>query len=129
MTMQVFVRGEYTMIAAPVQRDVDGIPKGSHYLTDRGAAGVSVWMIAYPGCVSRPMSGVRSAAAGRDSVWLSGAGGTAVHRHGRPLVVRLIRFVDEDRVDLRQIHEPSWIGVVTALADWCLQVGDDSLLR
>ena len=31
VTMQVFV-GEYcTMIAAPVQCDVDGIPKGSHY--------------------------------------------------------------------------------------------------
>jgi len=30
--MQVFVRDHYTMIAAPVQRDVDGIPKGSHYV-------------------------------------------------------------------------------------------------
>ena len=29
--MQVFVRGYCTMIAAPVQCDVDGIPKGSHY--------------------------------------------------------------------------------------------------
>src|SRR4029077_15297682 len=28
--MQVFVRGDRTMIAAPVQCDVDGIPKGSH---------------------------------------------------------------------------------------------------
>src|SRR5215213_10352800 len=28
--MQVFVRGHLTMIAAPVQCDVDGIPKGSH---------------------------------------------------------------------------------------------------
>jgi len=32
VTMQVFVRDHYTMIAAPVQRDVDGIPKGSHYV-------------------------------------------------------------------------------------------------
>src|SRR5262245_59160359 len=30
VTMQVFVRDHYTMIAAPVQCDVDGIPKGSH---------------------------------------------------------------------------------------------------
>src|SRR5688572_10731997 len=28
--MQVFVRGYCTMIAAPVQCDVDGIPKGTH---------------------------------------------------------------------------------------------------
>jgi hypothetical protein len=31
VTMQVFVRGNCTMIAAPVQCDVDGIPKGSHF--------------------------------------------------------------------------------------------------
>src|SRR5579871_325667 len=31
MTMQVFVRDHYTMVAAPVQRNVDGIAKGSHY--------------------------------------------------------------------------------------------------
>jgi hypothetical protein len=30
VTMQVFVRGNRTMIAAPVQCDVDRIPKGSH---------------------------------------------------------------------------------------------------
>jgi hypothetical protein len=30
VTMQVFVRDPYAMIAAPVQCDVDGIPKGSH---------------------------------------------------------------------------------------------------
>jgi hypothetical protein len=28
--MQVFVRDHCTMIAAPVQCDIDGIPKGSH---------------------------------------------------------------------------------------------------
>src|SRR5438552_17552483 len=33
VTMQVFVRGDCTMIAAPVQCDVDGVPKGSHYIT------------------------------------------------------------------------------------------------
>jgi hypothetical protein len=32
VTMDVFVRDAFTMIAAPVQRDVDGIPKGSHYV-------------------------------------------------------------------------------------------------
>src|SRR5262252_1806927 len=32
MTMQVFVREHETMIAASVQSDVDGIPKGSHYV-------------------------------------------------------------------------------------------------
>src|SRR5687768_15549932 len=32
VTMQVFVRENSTMIAAPIQRDVDGIPKGSHYV-------------------------------------------------------------------------------------------------
>ena len=31
VTMQVFVRDAGPMIAAPVQGDVDGIPKGSHY--------------------------------------------------------------------------------------------------
>src|SRR5215470_15680305 len=31
VTMQVFVREHCTMIAAPVQCDVDVIPKGSHY--------------------------------------------------------------------------------------------------
>jgi len=31
VTMQFFVRQYYTMIAAPVQCDVDGIAKGSHY--------------------------------------------------------------------------------------------------
>ena len=30
VTMQFFVREHCTMIAAPVQCDVDGIPKGSH---------------------------------------------------------------------------------------------------
>jgi hypothetical protein len=30
MTMQVFVREYGTMIAASVQSDVDGIPKGAH---------------------------------------------------------------------------------------------------
>ena len=30
MTVQVFVRDHRTVIAAPVQCDVDGIPKGSH---------------------------------------------------------------------------------------------------
>ena len=31
--MQVFVREPFTMIAAPVQCDVDGIPKGSHCIS------------------------------------------------------------------------------------------------
>jgi hypothetical protein len=31
VTMQLFVRGYRTMITAPVQSDVDGIPKGPHY--------------------------------------------------------------------------------------------------
>src|SRR5882757_11152067 len=31
VTMQFFVHDPFTMIAAPVQCDVDGIPKGSHY--------------------------------------------------------------------------------------------------
>src|SRR6185503_3034840 len=31
VTMQLFVRENCTMIAAPVQCDVDGISKGSHY--------------------------------------------------------------------------------------------------
>jgi hypothetical protein len=30
VTMQFFVREHCAMIAAPVQCDVDGIPKGSH---------------------------------------------------------------------------------------------------
>ena len=32
VTMQVFIRDNCTVIAAPVQCDVDGIPKGSHYV-------------------------------------------------------------------------------------------------
>ena len=32
VTMQVFVRDHLSMIAAPVQCDVDGIPKGAHYV-------------------------------------------------------------------------------------------------
>ncbi|HMH25282.1 MAG TPA: hypothetical protein VK542_01715, partial [Gemmatimonadaceae bacterium] len=32
VTMQLFVGDPFTMIAAPVQCDVDGIPKGSHYV-------------------------------------------------------------------------------------------------
>jgi len=32
VTMQLFVRDAFMMIAAPVQGDVDGIPKGSHYV-------------------------------------------------------------------------------------------------
>jgi hypothetical protein len=32
VTMQVFVRDHLTMIAAPVQGDIDGIPKGSRDL-------------------------------------------------------------------------------------------------
>jgi hypothetical protein len=32
VTKQVFVREHCTMIAAPVQCDVDGVPKGSHYV-------------------------------------------------------------------------------------------------
>jgi hypothetical protein len=31
MTMQFLVRNYYTMIAAPIQGDVDGISKGTHY--------------------------------------------------------------------------------------------------
>jgi hypothetical protein len=31
VTMHVFVRGDGKMIAATVQRDVDGVPKGSHF--------------------------------------------------------------------------------------------------
>jgi hypothetical protein len=30
VAVHLFVRGDGTMIAAPVQRDVDGVPKGSH---------------------------------------------------------------------------------------------------
>ena len=33
VTMQVFVREHCTMIAAPVQSDVDVIPKWSHYVS------------------------------------------------------------------------------------------------
>src|SRR6516165_4591761 len=32
VTMQLFVREKCTMIAAPVQCDIDRIPKGSHYV-------------------------------------------------------------------------------------------------
>jgi hypothetical protein len=31
VTMQVFVRDDCSMVAAPVQCNVDGIPKPSHY--------------------------------------------------------------------------------------------------
>jgi hypothetical protein len=32
MTVQIFVRNDFTVIAAPVQSDVDGISKWSHYV-------------------------------------------------------------------------------------------------
>jgi hypothetical protein len=32
VTVHLFVRGDGMMIAAPVQCDVDGVPKGSHYV-------------------------------------------------------------------------------------------------
>jgi hypothetical protein len=32
VAVQLFVRDPFTMIAAPVQCDVDGIPKWSHYV-------------------------------------------------------------------------------------------------
>jgi hypothetical protein len=35
VTMQFFVRDDCTMIAAPVQCDVDGVPKGSHFDFER----------------------------------------------------------------------------------------------
>jgi hypothetical protein len=35
VTMQVFVRDPFTMIVAAVQCEVDGIPKGSHYVRVR----------------------------------------------------------------------------------------------
>src|SRR6266542_6234307 len=38
--MQVFVREHCTMIAAPVQCDVDGIPKGSHCVLLKRAIGI-----------------------------------------------------------------------------------------
>jgi hypothetical protein len=40
--MQLFVREHCTMIAAPVQCDVDGIPKGSHYVLLKRANDSSV---------------------------------------------------------------------------------------
>ena len=39
VTMQVFVCEPFTVIAAPVQRDVDGISKGSHYVLLKRANG------------------------------------------------------------------------------------------
>src|SRR6059036_1811212 len=48
VTMQVFVREHCTMIAASVQCDVDGIPKGSHYVT------VHRWVARYDG-TARPV--------------------------------------------------------------------------
>jgi hypothetical protein len=45
VTMQVFVRDHYTMIAASVQCDVDGVSKGSHF--------ARVLPIGYSGKVSR----------------------------------------------------------------------------
>ena len=39
VTMQLFVREYSAMIVAPVQRDVDGIPKGSHYVRVSSAIG------------------------------------------------------------------------------------------
>jgi hypothetical protein len=40
VTMQVFLREHCTMIAAPVQCDIDGIPKGSHYSRVQGIVAV-----------------------------------------------------------------------------------------
>jgi hypothetical protein len=44
VTMQVSVRGYCTVIAAPIQCDVDGVPKGSHFarVPTMGTLAVSV---------------------------------------------------------------------------------------
>ncbi len=42
MTMQVFVREHCTVIAAPVQCDVDGVPKRSHFVRVPVMAGASL---------------------------------------------------------------------------------------
>src|SRR5205823_4028349 len=49
VTMHFFVRGYCTMIAAPVQGDVDGIPKGSHCILGL-LAGVLGWHGQVPPC-------------------------------------------------------------------------------
>jgi hypothetical protein len=46
--MQVFVREHFAMIAAPVQRDVDGIPKGSHDVSVAPIEGESAWEAEFP---------------------------------------------------------------------------------
>src|SRR5438477_13218061 len=48
--MQVFVRGDCTMIAAPVQCDVDGVPQGSRFARSSGNCDPAV--IRRPGCSS-----------------------------------------------------------------------------
>src|SRR4029434_6907904 len=63
VTMQLFVRGNCTMIAAPVQSDVDGIPKGSHYvLLKRANAALSCEPSARSPCEARQLQ-TRSSAA------------------------------------------------------------------
>src|SRR5260221_10865312 len=62
MTMQLFVREHCTMIAAPVQCDVDGIPQGSHYARIPPMGGMACAVISL---TSRPYKPLGSACISR----------------------------------------------------------------
>src|SRR5206468_12527532 len=54
VAMQVFVRDPLTMIAAAVQCDVDGIPKGSHYVRVPLQSAVAIAIVSFT--VTAPFS-------------------------------------------------------------------------
>jgi hypothetical protein len=71
--MQVFVRGDCTVIAAAVQCDVDGVPKGSHFARvpadgvqtlrsrRRAERAIRAQLVAWLGCVSTLIEDAREA--------------------------------------------------------------------
>src|SRR5262249_43539539 len=74
VTMQVFVRGDCTMIAAPVQCDVDGISKGSHYVfLKRANDGRAVLGPRATRCPLAVFSCARPGEASEKARWFTGA--------------------------------------------------------
>src|SRR5206468_6985924 len=57
--MYVFVRDHYSMIAAPIQGDIDGISKGSHSVSVSKASGRANACVAKPQLISCPKTIVR----------------------------------------------------------------------
>ncbi len=96
ITMQVFVREHCTMIAAPVQCDIDGIPKGPHYgeVDSKALAGAPSIIGPIPGLVS-----------GRAGFLGYGVLSSCISGFVGPLCFQSVRSRTE-RPGLRHLHAP-----------------------